>query len=49
MDKIKKILKSRIVNYLLFAFMIYGFVYLFFVNNNPDAVKSIKLNMNIIM
>lgn len=40
--------KTKKFNYILIFVMLFGFVYLFFVNNNPDAINNIrKVNNNL--
>ncbi len=45
----KNVFKSKTFNYVTVIFMFIGFIYLFFVNNNPDAVKNLrKVNTNLV-
>ena len=44
----KKIFKSKYFNYIAIVIMLIGFIYLFFVNNNPDAVNNFReVNKNL--
>ena len=44
----KKIIKSKYFNYIAIVIMLIGFIYLFFVNNNPDAVNNFReVNRNL--
>ena len=44
----KNVFKSKCFNYVTVIIMLIGFIYLFFVNNNPDAVQNLrKVNENL--
>ena len=45
----KNVFKSKCFNYVTVIIMLIGFIYLFFVNNNPDAVQNLrKVNENLL-